>query len=563
MKNTKKRTIGGIIIIGLIIIIICLLPPIYKESQPYTQFMAAVDKNEVASIDITLSSNTFTYTLKDGSQYRTENPKYNDFKKDMLEKGIEVDEKKEMSNYMSFITIGMMGLFMIIMLHTISGREKTTIQSSSKSLYLSSVKFSDVAGHTELKKDLMQIIDFLKNPKIYKKAGAKLPKGILLYGPPGTGKTLLAKAIAGEASVNFRAVSGSDFDEKFVGVGAGRIRELFKWARKNSPCILFIDEIDALGGKRGGNISADRQTINALLSEMDGFTAGNGVLVVAATNRLQDLDPALTRPGRFDNRFAVPLPSTSKERREIIDIYTKDKNFDESVDLDVFAKEMVGASPAVIEAVINEAAILSAADGSCIITKAMLDEAYFKQLMEGHSKKDAERQQDEIKLTAYHEAGHALLGFLFGYEITKVSIVPSTSGAGGVTMFNQKKMGLYSKQELEQQVMTLYAGRLAEEVLVGPDNVTTGASNDIERASELLYDMVVSYGMGKEDALISYSVIQAGKSVITDQILAYSEKLRYDAEMIINSNKDKLKMIAGKLIENETIDGDELREIFE
>ena len=514
MKNTKKKTIGGIIIIGLIIIIICLLPPIYKESQPYTQFMAAVDKNEVASIDITLSSNTFTYTLKDGSQYRTENPKYNDFKKDMLEKGIEVDEKKEMSNYMSFITIGMMGLFMIIMLHTISGREKTTIQSSSKSLYLSSVKFSDVAGHTELKKDLMQIIDFLKNPKIYKKAGAKLPKGILLYGPPGTGKTLLAKAIAGEASVNFRAVSGSDFDEKFVGVGAGRIRELFKWARKNSPCILFIDEIDALGGKRGGNISADRQTINALLSEMDGFTAGNGVLVVAATNRLQDLDPALTRPGRFDNRFAVPLPSTSKERREIIDIYTKDKNFDESVDLDVFAKEMVGASPAVIEAVINEAAILSAADGSCIITKAMLDEAYFKQLMDGHSKKDAERQQDEIKLTAYHEAGHALLGFLFGDEITKVSIVPSTSGAGGVTMFNQKKMGLYSKQELEQQVMTLYAGRLAEEVLVGPDNVTTGASNDIERASELLYDMVVSYGMGREDALISYSVIQAGKSVI-------------------------------------------------
>lgn len=563
MKNIKKRTIGGIIIIGLIILIICLLPPIYKEPQPYTQFMAAVDKNEVASIDITLSSNTFTYTLKDGSQYRTENPKYDDFKKDMLEKGIEVDEKKEMSNYMSFITIGMMGLFMLIMLHTISGREKTTIQSSNKSTYLSSVKFSDVAGHTELKKDLMQIIDFLKNPKIYKKAGAKLPKGILLYGPPGTGKTLLAKAIAGEANVNFRAVSGSDFDEKFVGVGAGRIRELFKWARKNSPCILFIDEIDALGGKRGGNISADRQTINALLSEMDGFTAGNGVLVVAATNRLQDLDPALTRPGRFDNRFAVPLPSTSKERREIIDIYTKDKRFDDSVDLDAFAKEMVGASPAVIEAVINEAAILSAADGRCIITKAMLDEAYFKQLMEGHSKKDAERQQDEIKLTAYHEAGHALLGFLFGDEITKISIVPSTSGAGGVTMFNQKKIGLYSKQELEQQVMTLYAGRLAEEVLVGPDNVTTGASNDIERASELLYDMIVSYGMGKEDSLISYSVIQAGKSVITDQILAYSERLRYDAEMIINSNKDKLKMIAEKLIENETIDGDELREIFE
>ena len=542
----------------------------FKNNTPkevkYEEFLKMADKKNVKKIVWSEKKDAFTFYDKAEIPYSTENPKYEDFKKDMLEKGIEVKEIGGLSNYetpiMIIVQLAMYGVFFGLLFKTsgigagLSDRKEKDAKSD--------VKFSDVAGLEEVKEDLMTVVDFLKNPDEYKEAGAEIPKGVLLYGPPGTGKTLLAKAVAGEAGVKFKAVSGSDFDEKYVGVGASKMRKLFDDAKNNAPCIIFIDEIDSMGGRRHSKQNSyDRQTLNTLLSEMDGFDGSGGVVVIAATNRIEDLDPALTRPGRFDNHFAVSLPATAKERKIIINLYAGNKKFADDVDMESFAKETMGSSPATIKTVLNEAAIIATRKNKGIITREILDEAWMKQLMEGHLKKNGEK--DNVELVAWHEAGHALAGLLMGQDLTKASIIPSTSGAGGATFITPRKLGLFTVKELREQVVMLYSGRNAEAVLAeknGEDlGVTTGASNDIEKATGIIKKMITEYGMNENFGLLNLEELEIKPDVIAKEAVSLSKELCSESYNLMMDNADTLKKIAEALIEKETLTGEEIRKI--
>lgn len=542
----------------------------FKNNTPkevkYEEFLKMTNKKNVKKIVWSEKKDTFTFYDKAKKPYSTENPKYEDFKKDMLEKGIEVKEIGGLSNYetpiMIIVQLAMYGVFFGLLFKTsgigagLSDRKEKDAKSD--------VKFSDVAGLEEVKEDLMTVVDFLKNPDEYKEAGAEIPKGVLLYGPPGTGKTLLAKAVAGEAGVKFKAVSGSDFDEKYVGVGASKMRKLFDDAKNNAPCIIFIDEIDSMGGRRHSKQNSyDRQTLNTLLSEMDGFDGSGGIVVIAATNRIEDLDPALTRPGRFDNHFAVSLPATAKERKIIINLYAGNKKFADDVDMESFAKETMGSSPATIKTVLNEAAIIATRKNKGIITREILDEAWMKQLMEGHLKKNGEK--DNVELVAWHEAGHALAGLLMGQDLTKASIIPSTSGAGGATFITPRKLGLFTVKELREQVVMLYSGRNAEAVLAeknGEDlGITTGASNDIEKATGIIKKMITEYGMNENFGLLNLEELEIKPDVIAKEAVNLSKELCSESYKLMMDNADTLKKIAEALIEKETLTGEEIRKI--
>lgn len=542
----------------------------FKNNTPkevkYEEFLKMADKKNVKKIVWSEKKDAFTFYDKAEKPYSTENPKYEDFKKDMLEKGIEVKEIGGLSNYetpiMIIVQLAMYGVFFGLLFKTsgigagLSDRKEKDAKSD--------VKFSDVAGLEEVKEDLMTVVDFLKNPDEYKEAGAEIPKGVLLYGPPGTGKTLLAKAVAGEAGVKFKAVSGSDFDEKYVGVGASKMRKLFDDAKNNAPCIIFIDEIDSMGGRRHSKQNSyDRQTLNTLLSEMDGFDGSGGVVVIAATNRIEDLDPALTRPGRFDNHFAVSLPATAKERKIIINLYAGNKKFADDVDMESFAKETMGSSPATIKTVLNEAAIVATRKNKGIITREILDEAWMKQLMEGHLKKNGEK--DNVELVAWHEAGHALAGLLMGQDLTKASIIPSTSGAGGATFITPRKLGLFTVKELREQVVMLYSGRNAEAILAERNGevmgVTTGASNDIEKATGIIKKMITEYGMNENFGLLNLEELEIKPDVIAKEAVNLSKELCSESYKLMIDNADTLKKIAEALIEKETLTGEEIRKI--
>lgn len=542
----------------------------FKNKTPkevkYEEFLKMADKKNVKKIAWSEKKDAFTFYDKDEKPYSTENPKYEDFKKDMLEKGIEVKEIGGLSNYetpiMIIVQLAMYGVFFGLLFKTsgigagLSDRKEKDAKSD--------VKFSDVAGLEEVKEDLMTVVDFLKNPDEYKEAGAEIPKGVLLYGPPGTGKTLLAKAVAGEAGVKFKAVSGSDFDEKYVGVGASKMRKLFDDAKNNAPCIIFIDEIDSMGGRRHSKQNSyDRQTLNTLLSEMDGFDGSGGVVVIAATNRIEDLDPALTRPGRFDNHFAVSLPATAKERKIIINLYAGNKKFADDVDMESFAKETMGSSPATIKTVLNEAAIIATRKNKGIITREILDEAWMKQLMEGHLKKNGEK--DNVELVAWHEAGHALAGLLMGQDLTKASIIPSTSGAGGATFITPRKLGLFTVKELREQVVMLYSGRNAEAILAERNGevmgVTTGASNDIEKATGIIKKMITEYGMNENFGLLNLEELEIKPDVIAREAVSLSKELSSESYKLMMDNAGTLKKIAEALIEKETLTGEEIRKI--
>lgn len=542
----------------------------FKNNTPkevkYEEFLKMTNKKNVKKIVWSEKKDAFTFYDKAKKPYSTENPKYEDFKKDMLEKGIEVKEIGGLSNYetpiMIIVQLAMYGVFFGLLFKTsgigagLSDRKEKDAKSD--------VKFSDVAGLEEVKEDLMTVVDFLKNPDEYKEAGAEIPKGVLLYGPPGTGKTLLAKAVAGEAGVKFKAVSGSDFDEKYVGVGASKMRKLFDDAKNNAPCIIFIDEIDSMGGRRHSKQNSyDRQTLNTLLSEMDGFDGSGGVVVIAATNRIEDLDPALTRPGRFDNHFAVSLPATAKERKIIINLYAGNKKFADDVDMESFAKETMGSSPATIKTVLNEAAIIATRKNKGIITREILDEAWMKQLMEGHLKKNGEK--DNVELVAWHEAGHALAGLLMGQDLTKASIIPSTSGAGGATFITPRKLGLFTVKELREQVVMLYSGRNAEAILAERNGevmgVTTGASNDIEKATGIIKKMITEYGMNENFGLLNLEELEIKPDVIAREAVSLSKELCSESYKLMMDNADTLKKIAEALIEKETLTGEEIRKI--
>lgn len=574
MKKDGKKNNGKITIKVLITVFALLFSVIFGfalifgnsdgviEEKPYDEFYALVESGKVETININYNDDSFVFTVEgDETVYSTDNPRYSEFKKDMLENGVEVKEKESL-NIIGWIKpimfVGVFGVMIWAMFKSMGNNEKIGVAYDKGR----KVTFKDVAGLREVKEDLRGVTDFLANSKKYEKAGAKLPKGVLLYGPPGTGKTLIARAVAGEANANFVSVSGSDFSNKFIGVGGDRVRKLFEEARKKKPCIIFIDEIDAVGGTRDGMHTENRNTLNALLTEMDGFTTGDGILVIAATNRLEDLDSALVRPGRFDNIFAVPLPATTEERREVIDVYARGKKFDESVDFDMLAKQMIGNSPADIEAVMNEASIIAARTHNGVVSKEDLDTAYLKKILKGHVRNNDGRDKEQLKITAWHEAGHALVGTLLGQEVTKVTILPSSSGAGGFTIFNPSKLGMYSKKELENNVRALYAGRAAEELLVGPEDITTGASNDIERATAIINQIVCKYGMCNNGlTVLDYAQIPGSDKLVMDKMNEMALKYYQETLELLEQNKEKLEAMVDALIENETLSGKEILEI--
>lgn len=453
---------------------------------------------------------------------------------------------------------------------------------SNAKIYVKSsdgIKFSDVAGEDEAKENLSEIVEYLHNPKKYQEIGASMPKGILLVGPPGTGKTMLAKAVAGESNVPFFSISGSEFVEMFVGMGASKVRDLFKQAKEKAPCIVFIDEIDAIGKKRDGQIVGNderEQTLNQLLTEMDGFEGNNGVIILAATNRPESLDPALLRPGRFDRRVPVELPDL-KGREEILKVHAKKIKVSDDVDFTKIARMASGASGAELANIVNEAALRAVRDGRRCATQADLEES-IEVVIAGYQKKNAILTDQEKWIVAYHEIGHALVAAKQSHSapVQKITIVPRTSGALGYTMqVDEGNHYLMSKDEIENKIATFTGGRAAEEVVF--KSVTTGASNDIEQATKLARAMITRYGMSDDFDMVAMEIITnqylggdtslacsaETQAEIDKQVVALVKKQHEKAVQILQDNRNKLDELAKFLYEKETITGEEFMRILE
>ena len=442
--------------------------------------------------------------------------------------------------------------------------------------------FADVAGQDEAKEALMEVVDFLHEPAKYNAIGARLPKGVLLVGPPGTGKTLLAKAVAGEAKVPFFSISGSEFVEMFVGMGAAKVRDLFKQANEKAPCIVFIDEIDTIGKKRdsggiGGNDERE-QTLNQLLAEMDGFDSSKGVVLLAATNRPETLDPALTRPGRFDRRVPVELPDLPG-RAAILRVHARDVRMDESVDFDAIARATAGASGAELANIINEAALRAVRQGRNLVNQSDLEESV-ETVIAGAQRKSAVISPEERKIVAYHEIGHALVAALQNHSapVTKITIVPRTSGALGYTMqVDQGQRNLMSRVELENKLATLTGGRAAEELIFGRENMTTGASNDIEQATKLARAMVTRYGMSDQFDMVALETVnnrylggdtslqcsERTAAEVDERVVATVKAAHQKASQLLADHQETLHRLAAYLLEKETITGAEFMQVLD
>ena len=463
------------------------------------------------------------------------------------------------------------------------GKNAMAFGKSNAKVYVPStqgIRFADVAGEDEAKESLQEIVDYLHNPDKYTQAGASMPKGILLVGPPGTGKTMLAKAVAGEAGVPFFSISGSEFVEMFVGMGASKVRDLFKQAKEKAPCIVFIDEIDAIGQKRsaggyGGGNDEREQTLNQLLTEMDGFEGNTGVIILAATNRPESLDPALTRPGRFDRRVPVELPDL-QGREAILKVHAKKIKTAEDVDFHTIARMAAGASGAELANIINEAALRAVRGGRVIVTEADLEES-IEVVIAGYQKKNAVLSDQEKRVVAYHEIGHALVAAMQSHSapVQKITIIPRTSGALGYTM--QVETGdkyLMTKEEIENKIATYTGGRAAEEVAFG--QITTGASNDIEQATKLARAMIARYGMSEDFDMVAMETVQnqylGGDASLTcapetqreiDRKVVELVKAQHaKARKLLEDNRDKLDQLAAFLYEKETITGEEFMDIL-
>lgn len=434
-------------------------------------------------------------------------------------------------------------------------------ESKEEAEKIKKITFADVQGIDELKPDLYRLVDCLKNPKKYEELGARMPKGMVLYGPPGTGKTLTAKALAGESGVPFLSICGSDFVEKYVGVGASRVRELYKKARSCAPCIVFIDEIDAIGGGRGDSNNSEKdQTINALLAELDGFKGSDNVLTICATNRLDILDPALLRAGRFDLKLAVGLPD--REGREaILKLHSKNKKLNETVSIPALAKKTIGFSGAELENLLNESALTAAANDKKFIDNEDIENAFFKIIMDGNKKPRKEVDEDTY-LTAWHEAGHTLATKLLTKDgVPTVTIIQSTSGAGGVTFMAPDEKNLPSKKYLRNKIKVDYAGRAAEEIYLGnSDDITTGASQDIKQATAVIKSYIGAYGMGSK-GLIDIKQLTAQYDIV-EEAAELSNMLYQETLELLRANEDKLRALADALIAKETLYEDEIDEIL-
>lgn len=596
-KNRKPFIYYYIVVFIIMTAINFMVLPFIREGQVkevgYNTFMSMTENKEISKVDI--QSNQILFKSKnDNVVYKTglmDDPGLTDR---LHNAGVEFSSEivRKDTPFMSAIIswIIPLGIFYFLW-NRISKRmfDKNSANSlmfgnmgkSGAKVYVKSsegIKFDDVAGEDEAKENLTEIVDYLHNPNKYKDIGASMPKGILLVGPPGTGKTMLAKAVAGEANVPFFSMSGSEFVEMFVGMGASKVRDLFKQAKEKAPCIVFIDEIDAIGKKRDGHIGGNderEQTLNQLLTEMDGFEGNSGVIILAATNRPDALDPALTRPGRFDRRVPVELPDL-KGREEILKVHAKKIKLADDVDFKIIARMASGASGAELANIINEAALRAVRDNRKFVIQSDLEES-IEVVIAGYQKKNSILTDAEKWKVSYHEVGHALVAAkqTNSAPVTKITIIPRTSGALGYTMqVDEGNHYLMTKSELENKIATLTGGRAAEEVVFG--DVSTGASNDIEQATKLARAMITRYGMSKDFDMVALETVtnrylggdtslaaSAETAAIIDrQVVALVKEQHEKAAQILMENREKLEEISRFLYEKETITGDEFMEIL-
>ena len=565
------------------------------QEVDYNTFVSMTEKGEIGRAEIQEADNRILFTSKDEKAiYKTAMiSSDSQLVQRLLDAGVstsgeEIEQTSLLMNILSWVAPILifiaLGQFMSRKLMQKMGGGNSMMFNMGKSnakVYVKSaegIRFDDVAGEDEAKENLTEIVNYLHDPSKYQEIGASMPKGVLLVGPPGTGKTMLAKAVAGEANVPFFSMSGSEFVEMFVGMGASKVRDLFKQAKEKAPCIVFIDEIDAIGKKRDGQIGGNderEQTLNQLLTEMDGFEGNTGVIILAATNRPESLDPALTRPGRFDRRVPVELPDL-KGREEILKVHAKKIKVAEDVDFNKVARMASGASGAELANIVNEAALRAVRDGRKFATQADLEES-IEVVIAGYQKKNAIMTDHEKRIVAYHEIGHALVAAkqTNSAPVQKITIVPRTSGALGYTMqVDEGNHVLMSKEEIENKIATFTGGRAAEEVVFG--SVTTGASNDIEQATKLARAMITRYGMSDDFDMVTLETVTnqylggdaslacsaETQTRIDQQVVALVKREHQKALDILRENRTKLDELANFLYEKETITGEEFMGIL-
>ena len=602
VKQPNKKPFIFYYMIALIVIILInslLVPQIVQRAVKevdYNTFMQMTYDKQIDEVQV--QDNQIVFTAKDDKTiYKTGLMDDPDRTQRLYDSGAKFSSEivEEASPILSFLISWLLPLIIIIGFGQLMYRQMAKkaggdsmmfgmggMGKSNAKVYVKSsngIKFTDVAGEDEAKENLTEIVEYLHDPDKYKEIGASMPKGILLVGPPGTGKTMLAKAVAGEANVPFFSMSGSEFVEMFVGMGASKVRDLFKQAKEKAPCIVFIDEIDAIGKKRDGQVGGNderEQTLNQLLTEMDGFEGNNGVIILAATNRPESLDPALLRPGRFDRRVPVELPDL-KGREEILKVHARKIKVADNVDFNKIARMASGASGAELANIVNEAALRAVRDGRKFATQADLEES-IEVVIAGYQKKNAILTDKEKRIVAYHEIGHALVAAkqTNSAPVQKITIVPRTSGALGYTMQVEEEGNHYlmSKEEMENKIATLTGGRAAEEIAFG--SVTTGASNDIEQATKLARGMITRYGMSKDFDMVAMETVTnqylGGDSSLTcsmetqtaiDRVVVELVKKQHEkAGQILLENRAKLDELSQYLYEKETITGEEFMKIL-
>ena len=598
VKNPRKPLIYYYGIAVLVIFLFNLIvTPVLMNRQvkevDYGTFMEMIDKKNIGKVEVDDSEILFT-DKENETIYKTGAMNDPTLTQRLYDCGAKFS--KDVDQTMSPLLSGILSFVVPLLIFFVLGQymsKKLIEQAGGKNamsfgmgksnakIYVQStqgIHFSDVAGEYEAKESLKEIVDYLHNPDKYTQVGASMPKGILLVGPPGTGKTMLAKAVAGEAQVPFFSISGSEFVEMFVGMGASKVRDLFKQAKEKAPCIVFIDEIDAIGKKRDGQMGGNderEQTLNQLLTEMDGFEGNNGVMILAATNRPESLDPALTRPGRFDRRVPVELPDL-QGREAILKVHAKKIKVADDVNFHTIARMASGASGAELANIVNEAALRAVRDNRTVVNEADLEES-IETVIAGYQKKNAVLSDQERKVVSYHEIGHALVAALQTHSapVQKITIIPRTSGALGYTMqVEQGDKYLLTKQELENKIATFTGGRAAEEVVF--HEVTTGASNDIEQATKLARSMITRYGMSEEFDMVametatnqylggdtSLACSAETQKEIDEKVVAIVKEQHEKAKKLLEENREVLDKLAMYLCEKETITGEEFMEIL-
>ena len=602
VQKPKKPLIFYYLIVMVVLVLLntFLFPRIMQQEitqVSYSTFLSMLEEHQVAAVQVEEDAIYFTDNTENHALYSTSAFNDPDLVNRLLDSGCQFDEVKapEMNPILSFLLTFILPIAIFIIIGQLMSRmlmnkmgggpmgNAMQFGKSNAKVYIASetgIKFSDVAGEDEAKENLMEIVDFLHNPGKYQEIGAKMPKGVLLVGPPGTGKTLLAKAVAGEANVPFFSISGSEFVEMFVGMGAAKVRDLFKQANEKAPCIVFIDEIDTIGKKRdtqgiSGNDERE-QTLNQLLTEMDGFDGSKGVVILAATNRPETLDPALLRPGRFDRRVPVELPDL-QGREAILKVHAKKVKIGDDVDFNAIARAASGASGAELANMINEAALRAVRCGRKFVNQSDLQES-IDVVVAGYQKKNKILSDHERLIVSYHEIGHALVAALQSNSapVTKITIIPRTSGALGYTMqVEQEERNLMSREELENQIATLTGGRAAEELVF--HSITTGASNDIEKATKLARAMITRYGMSDAFDMVALETVTGQymggdtslacapeTSAKIDEMVVETVKAQHEKAMeLLKSHEAKLHELAKFLNEKETITGEEFMAILQ